>query len=101
MNGVLNYCQEEDVLLTVYSPIERGYLIDDPTIIKIARQYRSTPAQVASSWLINQKNVIALPMSTKREHLEENLGALELEISEIDLDMLEDIELPEEVLFPV
>lgn len=100
MNGVLNYCQQEDILLTAYSPIDRGYLIDDPTILEIAAQYKSTPAQIALNWLIRQKNVIALPMSTKEEHLKENLGALELDLSESDLDKLDRIELPEEALFP-
>jgi len=100
LNGDLNYCQEEDILLTAYSPIDRGYLLDVPTIVDIADKYEFTPAQFALNWLISQKNVIAMPMSTNREHLEENLGALELEISDSDLDILEDIELPEEILFP-
>jgi len=101
LNGVLNYCQEEDILLTAYSPIERGYLLDDPTIVDIAGKYQAKPAQIALGWLISQKNVIALPMSTNRAHLEENLGTLDLEISESDLEILDEIELPEEVLFPV
>ena len=100
-NGVLQYCQDENILLTAYSPLERGYLLDDPTIEDLAEKYSCTPAQVALSWLISQQNVIALPMSTKRTHLQENLGALDVQISEGDLDVLEDIELPEEVLFPV
>ena len=40
-------------------------------------------------------------MSTQEEHLEENLVALELNLSESDLERLDYIELPEEVLFPV
>jgi diketogulonate reductase-like aldo/keto reductase len=99
-NGVLEYCQTNNILLTAYSPIDRGYLLDDPTVKQIAARYNATPAQVALHWLISQPQVIALPMSTKRHHLEENLGALELELSESDIELLDRIELPESVLFP-
>ena len=99
-NGVLEYCQANNILLTAYSPIDRGYLLDDPTVKQIAARYDATPAQVALHWLISQPQVIALPMSTNRRHLEENLGALELELSESDIERLNRIELPESVLFP-
>jgi diketogulonate reductase-like aldo/keto reductase len=100
VNGVLKYCQEQGILLTAYSPIDRGHLVDDPTVNEIAEKYNATPAQIALNWLICQPNVIALPMSTNRAHLEENLGALELELSENDIKLLDTIELPEAVLWP-
>jgi diketogulonate reductase-like aldo/keto reductase len=100
VNGVLKYCQEQGILLTAYSPIDRGHLVDDPTVNEIAEKYNATPAQIALNWLICQPNVIALPMSTNRAHLEENLGALELELSEDDIKLLDTIELPEAVLWP-
>lgn len=100
-NGVINYCQENNILLTAYSPIDRGYLVEDPTVQAVASRYNATPAQVALSWLLAQPKVIVLPMSTKKSHLEENLGALDLHLSERDMYQLDNIELPEEVLFPV
>ena len=99
-NGVLEYCQENNILLTAYSPIDRGYLLEDPTVKEIAEKYAATPSQVALNWLIRQPKVIALPMSTKREHLQENLGALKMELSEEDIKKLDQIEFPEEVLWP-
>ena len=100
VNGVLAYCQENNILLTAYSPIGRGNLIDDPTVKQIAENYQASPAQIALYWLIRQPNVIALPMSTNKDHLRENLGALQLELPEEDVEKLDFIELPEEVLFP-
>jgi diketogulonate reductase-like aldo/keto reductase len=99
-NGVLEYCQANDILLTAYSPIERGHLVNDPTIRNIAEKWGATPAQVALQWLIRQPKVIALPMSTRKDHLQENLGALDLELSDQDFDALNHIELPEESLWP-
>lgn len=100
VNGVLAYCQENNILLTAYSPIGRGNLIDDPTVKQIAENYQASPAQIALYWLIRQPNVIALPMSTNKDHLRENLGALQLELPEGDVEKLDFIELPEKVLFP-
>jgi diketogulonate reductase-like aldo/keto reductase len=99
-NGVLDYCQQNGILLTAYSPIDRGHLVVDSVVQNVAEKYRATPAQVALHWLICQPGVIALPMSTKREHLQQNLGALNLEISDEDMRMLNEIELPEETLWP-
>ena len=99
-NGVLEYCQENNILLTAYSPIDRGYLLEDPKVKEIAEKYAATSSQVALNWLIRQPKVIALPMSTKREHLQENLGALDLKISQEDIKKLDQIEFPEEVLWP-
>jgi diketogulonate reductase-like aldo/keto reductase len=100
VNGVLAYCQENNILLTGYSPIGRGNLIDDPTVKQIAENYQASPAQIALYWLIRQPNVIALPMSTNKDHLRENLGALQLDLPEEDVEKLDFIELPEEVMFP-
>jgi diketogulonate reductase-like aldo/keto reductase len=99
-NGVLEYCQANNILLTAYSPIERGHLANDPSLQPIAEKLAATPAQVALSWLIQQQGVIALPMSTRKEHLIENLGALELKLPEEDIKTLDQIELSEERLWP-
>lgn len=100
-NGVLQGCVDSGLLLTAYSPLDRGYLTNDPMIKEIAEKYGATPAQVALNWLVRQESVIALPMSTRRAHLEENLGALDLQLSQDDVVALDHIELPEERLWPV
>jgi len=99
-NGVLDYCQQNGILLTAYSPIDRGHLVKDSVVRSVAEKFGATPAQVALHWLISQAGVIAVPMSTKREHLQENLGALDIEISDEDLRTLNEIELSEETLWP-
>ena len=99
-NGVLDYCQQNGILLTAYSPIDRGHLVKDSKVRGVAEKYGATPAQVALCWLICQPGIIALPMSTQRDHLQENLGALDLELSAEDLRTLNEIELPEETLWP-
>jgi diketogulonate reductase-like aldo/keto reductase len=87
-NGVLDYCQKNNIILTAYQPIERGRLLNDRRLRSIAERYQATPAQIALAWLIHQPKVIAIPMSTSREHLKENLDALDIDLSAEDFEKL-------------
>jgi aryl-alcohol dehydrogenase-like predicted oxidoreductase len=59
---------------------------------KFAEQKNATPAQIALSWVIAQKDWIApIPGTTKLHRLEENLGAVNVELAKADLQELEQI----------
>jgi diketogulonate reductase-like aldo/keto reductase len=68
-NGVLRHCQEQGVLLTAYAPFERGVVLNDPEVGRIAATYGKTPAQIALAWLLRQPGVITIPMSGNPAHL--------------------------------
>jgi len=58
-------------------------------IEKIAKEYNSTPAQIALSWVMSQRNFIVPIPGTKRIHyLEENVKAVSLKLSDEDLKKL-------------
>ena len=90
-NGVLEYCQQHNILLTAYKPLGRGGSLSNPLIIRIAERYDVTPAQVVINWLVRQRKVIAIPMSLNEKHLKDNLQAADLEISKEDLDGLDNL----------
>ncbi|MBC6989944.1 aldo/keto reductase [Hymenobacter sp. BT491] len=53
---------------------------------RVAQDKQVTPAQIALAWLLAQKPwIVPIPGTTKRHRLEENLGAVELELSADDL----------------
>jgi aryl-alcohol dehydrogenase-like predicted oxidoreductase len=57
-----------------------------------AQQKKTTPAQIALAWLLAQKPwIVPIPGTTKLHRLEENLGALNVELSPDDLRQLEAI----------
>ena len=59
---------------------------------KFAEQKNATPAQIALAWVLAQKDWIApIPGTTKLHRLEENLGAVNVELAEADLQELENI----------
>jgi aryl-alcohol dehydrogenase-like predicted oxidoreductase len=58
---------------------------------KIAAQKNATPAQVALAWLLAQKPWIApIPGTTKLHRLEENLGAVNIKLTQDDLRLIEE-----------
>jgi aryl-alcohol dehydrogenase-like predicted oxidoreductase len=57
---------------------------------QVAEQKQATPAQIALAWLLNQKLWIApIPGTTKLHRLEENIGAVNVELTLDDLSEIE------------
>jgi len=58
---------------------------------EIAKQKSATPAQIALAWLLAQKpGIVPIPGTTKLSRLEENNGAVSLELSASDLQGIND-----------
>jgi aryl-alcohol dehydrogenase-like predicted oxidoreductase len=57
---------------------------------RFAQQKKATPAQIALAWLLLQKPwIVPIPGTTKLHRLEENIGAVNLQLSPNDLRELE------------
>jgi aryl-alcohol dehydrogenase-like predicted oxidoreductase len=55
----------------------------------VADRNGATPAQVALAWLLAQKSwIVPIPSTTKLHRLEENLGAVDLEMTASDLEQV-------------
>jgi aryl-alcohol dehydrogenase-like predicted oxidoreductase len=56
-----------------------------------AARKQATPAQIALAWILAQKPwMVPIPGTTKRHRLEENLGAVSVELTAGDLGEIED-----------
>jgi aryl-alcohol dehydrogenase-like predicted oxidoreductase len=57
----------------------------------VAERKKATPAQIALGWLLAQKPwIVPIPGTTKLHRLEENLGAVGVELSESDLKQIDE-----------
>lgn len=57
---------------------------------KVAERKQATPAQIALAWLLAQKPwIVPIPGTTKRSRLEENIGAVNVELTPGDLQEIE------------
>ena len=60
-------------------------------LARIGAQKQATPAQIALSWLLAQKPwIVPIPGSRKIERLEENISAVNVDLSERDLREIDD-----------
>ena len=58
---------------------------------EIAKQKKATPAQIALAWVLAQKPwIVPIPGTTKLNRLDENIGALAVELSPADLRSIDD-----------
>lgn len=90
-NGVLEYCQQNDILLTAYSPMEKGRLKPNQTLRSIAEARSATPYQIALAWLISQPRVITIPMSLNPQHIKENFEAVNIVLTEKEIKSLNEL----------
>jgi aryl-alcohol dehydrogenase-like predicted oxidoreductase len=58
---------------------------------EIAKEKRCKPSQLALAWVLAQgKDIIPIPGTKRRKYLEENVGALEVRLTEEDLQRIDD-----------
>jgi len=90
-NGVLEYCQQNDILLTAYSPVKFRNLPVNKTVKAIAEAHSATSFQIALAWLAAQPRVITIPMSFNPKHIRENFEAADIELSEAEFKTLSEL----------
>ena len=77
---LLEFCRARGVVVTAYGPLAFGKVLDDATILTIAAECGRTPAQVSLRWLV-QKGCVVIPASGSAEHLRENMGIFDWQLT--------------------
>src|SRR5207253_1396590 len=89
---VLEFCSLEEIAFLPWRPVEGGGLAVAGVVAEIARRNRATPAQVALAWLLAHSPVmLPIPGTSKVAHLEENLGAVALDLAPAELAELDQL----------
>ena len=89
-SDLLPWCRARGIPIMAYSPLEQGLLAKDKTVRAIARRLDATAAQVALAWVLRQEGVLAIPKAARFDHVRENPGALEIELTAEDLEQLDE-----------
>jgi 2,5-diketo-D-gluconate reductase B len=84
---VLVAAHELGVVIEAYSPIARGKALLPDVIVKIAARLQRPAAEIVLRWIV-QKNVVPIPMTTKKNNAASNLKALEFELSDADMSSI-------------
>src|ERR1700731_4236872 len=83
------WCRERGVAIMAYTPLGTGGMLGNPALAEIARRRNATPAQIALAWLLRRENTIVIPKASRPEHVRENRGALDVQLTTEDLSALD------------
>lgn len=91
---VLEYCEKNGLAFIPWFPIGSGNLVSEGGILdKMAKQKGATPAQIALAWLLKRSPVmVPIAGTSSVAHLEENVGAVSIDLSDKDLELLDTLQ---------
>jgi aryl-alcohol dehydrogenase-like predicted oxidoreductase len=86
---VLNFCADEGLGFIPWAPIGTGDLSRSHEIAQVAQECGATPRQIALAWLLRRSpNTIPIPGTSSVSHLEENLAAAAVHLSDTQFEAL-------------
>ena len=86
---VLLHCEKHGVAFLPWYPLGDGSALKKSKVISVAKKIGATPAQVAIAWLLRKSPVmLPIPGTNSLEHLEENVAAAKLKLSDEDFRSL-------------
>lgn len=89
---LLDYSYENDFMVTAYSPLAQGKVLENDLLKEIGQEYGKSPAQISLRWLIEQEHVVAIPKASSSEHLEENLDIFDFALSDEHFEAIDDLQ---------
>lgn len=87
-NELVEYCKNNDIVITGYRPTCKGEIFNSDVIKHIAYKHKTSIANIVLKW-IYMKGIIPIISSTKEEHIRDNIQFDQIELSESDIDMLD------------
>jgi aryl-alcohol dehydrogenase-like predicted oxidoreductase len=87
---VLEVCASEGIGFIPWFPLDTGSLADADSLEEVAKSHDAKSGQVALAWLLQHSPVmVPIPGTSSIEHLEENVAAAELKLSDEELARVE------------
>lgn len=84
---LLHYCKQENIQLEAWSPLMRGGLQHEPTLMKIAEKHDKTVSQIILRWDL-QNDVITIPKTSKKERLLENANIFDFSLTDQEMNAI-------------
>lgn len=87
---VLDYCDREGIGFIPWFPLASGDLAKPGGLVDaIAKAHDASPGQIALAWILKRSpNMLPIPGTSKVSHLEENIAAAQIELSDDEFQQL-------------
>lgn len=87
--SVVDHCTRERIAFIPWYPLQAGKANDPAEVAQVAKRHGATPSQIALAWLLKRSPVILpIPGTSRRDHLEENVQAAGVTLSDADFAAL-------------
>ena len=80
-------CASHGMAVVAYSPVAKGRVKSDETLVGIGKTHGKSPAQVCLRWLV-QQNAAAIPRTSRIERLSENIDIFDFALSEEEMQQI-------------
>ncbi|MFP4016820.1 MAG: aldo/keto reductase [Halanaerobiales bacterium] len=94
-----DYCMDNGIYITAYSPIARGDVFGDSLLSIIAKKHGKNEAQIALRWMM-QKDIIVIPRSSNPEHIKSNFELFDFELSDDEVSKIDSLDRQERLIDP-
>ncbi|MGB3102753.1 MAG: aldo/keto reductase [Psychrobacillus psychrotolerans] len=88
------YCAEQEIAITSWSPLARGRILEEPTLQRISNKYGKSTAQTIIRWHL-QHDLIVIPKSENPSRIAENMDVYDFELSFEDMKNIDALNLNE------
>jgi diketogulonate reductase-like aldo/keto reductase len=86
---ILEACRKAGMATVSYCPLHRGGdLLEKAAVKDAARAHGATPGQVVLRWHVQQQNVAAIPRTSKKERLAENIDIFGFSLSDAEMQAI-------------
>lgn len=86
-----NFCAENDIAVTSWSPLARGRLLEDPVLAKIGEAHGKSIAQVIIRWHL-QHDLIVIPKSVTPSRIVENADVYDFSLTAEEMKMIDGLD---------
>ena len=91
---VVDYCEQNQIVFIPWAPLTGGRDAHE-ALEKIARKRNATPRQIALAWLLKRSPVmLPIPGTSSPQHLEENIAAAAIALSQAEFEELSSVQPP-------
>ena len=87
--NVLDHCERENIGFIPWYPLQTGKLAKGGAVSSVAEKHNAAPSQVALAWLLQRSKVmLPIPGTSSVKHLDENMKAATIRLTEDDFEGL-------------
>jgi 2,5-diketo-D-gluconate reductase B len=82
------WAREHHLFLTAYSPLAKGCVFADQTLMQLSGKYGKTVGQLVLRWLLQQGNISDIPKASSAARIKENLDIFDFSLTTDDMEII-------------